>query len=404
MMSEPDEPYIDRLKDFFNSPEENFHETIYDFFPGIIYVYHPETKKLRYVNKGITDLLGFTKDDIKAFEDDFTKIVHQDDLAHVQKELEKFSELKDNDSYAYRCRCNRKQGDWVHFNIRGKVLRRDATGKAAAVLLLAQDITDQVAAEEDRRRSRELEQRNIEIDRSNKELEDFAYAASHDLQEPLRKIATLGDGLQKKFGHVLNEEGIKYVERIKVATKNARLLIDSLMEFSRITRESLSFAETNLTVVLEDVKVDLELRIQETSTTIHAGDLPTLEISSLQVKQLFSNIILNSIKFCVKDVHPRIDIASRILSTAEIESFHLDTQRRYFIITIQDNGIGFEEAYDQQIFQMFHRLNGKSEYPGAGIGLALCKKIVEHHKGRIFAKGTPDLGALFTIILPEKHF
>ena len=181
------------------------------------------------------------------------------------------------------------------------------------------------------------------------------------------------------------------------------MLIDSLLEFSRITHETQTFKETDLNVLFKEVKADLELKIEETHTAIYSGKLPTLEVSSLLIKQLFSNILLNSIKFRKVNVLPVIDIQSRSLEKPEIQNLHLDSSIPHFLITIKDNGIGFEEVYSTKIFQMFSRLHGKSEYPGAGIGLALCKKIVENHKGQIFATSVPEQGAVFSIILPGKH-
>src|SRR5882757_9452756 len=138
-MSEADESYLHHLRGLFESSEETFHEKIYDFFPGIIYVYNTDTRKLRYVNKKITDVLGFSYEDIKTWDNDFSKIIFKEDLELVQLELAKFDTLKDDDSHSYRCRFNRKEGDWMHFNVIGKVLRRDEKGKAESLLLVAQD-------------------------------------------------------------------------------------------------------------------------------------------------------------------------------------------------------------------------------------------------------------------------
>jgi light-regulated signal transduction histidine kinase (bacteriophytochrome) len=278
----------------------------------------------------------------------------------------------------------------------GKIVR-DRTDKGVKMFGTTRDVTQL------RKYEHELEQKVSELDRLSKELEDSAYAASHDLQEPLRKISTLSDRLQDKFNEVLPEDGKKYIERIQVATKNARLLIDSLLEFSRITHETQSLKETDLNILLHEVKADLELKIEETQASVHSVKLPTLELSSLQIKQLFSNIILNSIKFRKANVLPVIDIQCRSLDETEIKDRHLDSRISYVLITLRDNGIGFEEEYATKIFQMFSRLHGKSEYPGAGIGLALCKKIVENHKGQIFATGVPEQGAVFSIILPKKR-
>jgi light-regulated signal transduction histidine kinase (bacteriophytochrome) len=278
----------------------------------------------------------------------------------------------------------------------GKIVR-DKSGRGLKVLGTTRDVTQL------RKYEQELQQKVIELDRLSKELEDSAYAASHDLQEPLRKISTLTDRLQDKFKEVLPEDGKNYIERIQLATRNARLLIDSLLEFSRITHETQTFKEIDLNLILLEVKADLELKIEETQTKISSGSLPDLVGSFLLIKQLFSNILLNSIKFRKADAFPVIDIQSRALDKNEIEDYQLTPGIAYFLIAIKDNGIGFEEEYATKIFQMFSRLHGKSEYPGAGIGLALCKKIVENHKGLIFATSVPGEGATFSVILPQKH-
>ncbi len=303
---------------------------------------------------------------------------------------------KGGDKYAWSYEIKTHNGEFRMLESSGKIVR-DRTDKGVKMLGTTRDVTQL------RKYEHELEQKVSELDRLSKELEDSAYAASHDLQEPLRKISTLSDRLQSKFNEVLPEDGKKYIERIQVATKNARLLIDSLLEFSRITHETQSLKETDLNILLQEVKADLELKIEETHASVHSVKLPTLELSSLQIKQLFSNIILNSIKFRKANVLPIIDIQCRSLNETEIKDRHLDSGISYVLITLRDNGIGFEEEYATKIFQMFSRLHGKSEYPGAGIGLALCKKIVENHKGQIFATGVPEQGAIFSIILPKKR-
>jgi len=154
---------------------------------------------------------------------------------------------------------------------------------------------------------------------------------------------------------------------------------------------------------VNEVRNELEMKLEETQATLEIGALPTLEIAAPQIKQLFSNLILNSLKFKRPDTTPVITIKSRMLNRQELQVYHLNPHVNYYSITVKDNGIGFEPEYEQKIFKMFHRLHGKSEYPGAGIGLSLCKKIAEHHKGLIFAQGVPDHGATFTILLPEQH-
>lgn len=257
------------------------------------------------------------------------------------------------------------------------------------------DITEQRLAEY------EVKKHVKELNRSNKELEEFAYVASHDMQEPLRKISTFSDRLNDKYADVLTGDGLMYLERIMASAENMRLLINNLLEFSRITRSTQPFAPVNLNFILHQVKADLELTIEETGTIINAGKLPDVDASLSQMKQLFTNIINNAIKFRKPDVQPVINIESRPLSAEGKKQYQLPADVIYHRIQITDNGIGFEKEYAQRIFQIFQRLHGKSEYPGSGIGLAICKKIMEHHHGLIFAEGNPGVGAQFIFILPE---
>jgi len=257
------------------------------------------------------------------------------------------------------------------------------------------DITEQRLAEY------EVKKHVKELNRSNKELEEFAYVASHDMQEPLRKISTFSDRLNDKYADVLTGDGLMYLERIMASAENMRMLINNLLEFSRITRSTQPFAQVNLNFILHQVKADLELTIEETGTVINAGKLPDVDASLSQMKQLFTNIINNAIKFRKAEVPPVINIESRPLSAEEKKHYQLPPEAIYHRIQITDNGIGFEKEYAQRIFQIFQRLHGKSEYPGSGIGLAICKKIMEHHHGLIFAEGNPGVGAQFVFVLPE---
>ncbi len=241
-----------------------------------------------------------------------------------------------------------------------------------------------------------------ELQRSNKDLEEFAYVASHDLQEPLRKISTFSGRLADKFAGELGEEGNMYIDRIMNAAENMRVLIDNLLEFSRITRLKQPFVDANLNFILRQVKQELELNIEETGTTINAVDLPVVEASTSQMNQLFNNIINNAIKFHKPDQPPAINISSDILTDEERSSLNLLPNTIYHKIRFCDNGIGFEDEYATKIFQIFQRLHGKADYPGSGIGLAICKKIMDRHNGIIFAENVKE-GACFTVILPEKQ-
>ncbi len=274
-------------------------------------------------------------------------------------------------------------------------LVRDQKGNPIQVIGTSRDITRLRAYE------RTLEEKVKDLDRSNKELEEFAYIASHDLQEPLRKLTTFSERLQQKFSDRLNDDGNAYIDRMLNATGNMRMLIDNLLEYSRTTSSNVNAEKCQLNAVVKKALNDLELTIEETNTLVEIGELPTIECVPGQLSQLFINIIGNAIKFRVPDKQPVIKIQSRQLTAKEISYHLLDESRNWYRITISDNGIGFEEEYSRKIFQIFQRLHSKAEYPGTGIGLSICKKIVDHHKGVIYADGKPLQGATFTIILPE---
>lgn len=248
-----------------------------------------------------------------------------------------------------------------------------------------------------------LENKVKELDRTNKELEEFAYIASHDLQEPLRKITSFSERLKEKLPANLEPDVQLYLNRMLAATDNMRTLIDNLLEFSRTSRSSEPFVKTDLNNIISEVRADLELKIEESDTTIESAVLPTIDAIPLQMRQLFTNLFTNAIKFKSADSQPRISITSDKLTEEEKEHHQLRSNTEYYKIIVKDYGIGFDQEFAMKIFQIFQRLHGKAEYPGSGIGLAICKKIVENHMGVIYAQSEPGKGAEFIIILPESQ-
>jgi PAS domain S-box-containing protein len=388
---------INPLKLLFqsNSGNDGLPDKITDFFPGIVYIYDADTRKLKYINRKITELLGYSLADVLAWDNDLMRIVHKDDQDNVNTELQHFYSLQDNESYSYNARLTDKSGTWKHFRTMGTVLNRDAGGGVVSILFIAQDITSELENQLN------LEEKIRDLDRSNKELEEFAYVASHDMNEPLRKITTFIERLENKYKGELGADGKLYLTRISASVENMRHLIDTLLEFSRTARSNQPFVPVDLNGIVKDVQTDLELKIEETATTLHISVLPVIDAIPSQMKQLFDNLLNNSIKFRKAGVHPVISIRCLQLTRRQKEQHHLDAGHTWFRIDFADNGIGFEPEYNERIFQIFQRLHGKSEFPGSGIGLAICKKIIDQHKGLIYATGKPDNGATFTIILPE---
>jgi len=244
------------------------------------------------------------------------------------------------------------------------------------------------------RKRYELQQKNLisKLEHSNRELKDFAYVASHDLQEPLRKIQAFGDRLKLKYAEVLDEKGRDYLERMQNAAHRMQILIRDLLNFSRVGTQGQAFLSVALSQIVKEVLGDLETTIEQTRATIEVGDLPIIQADPLQIRQLLQNLISNAIKFHVTEKPPVVKIEAKLLwETALVE------------IMVSDNGIGFEEKYLDRIFIPFQRLHGRQEYEGTGMGLAICRKIVERHQGNITARSSLGQGTTFVITLPIKQ-
>jgi signal transduction histidine kinase len=245
-------------------------------------------------------------------------------------------------------------------------------------------------------RTQALLQYSEELQRSNRELEEFAFVASHDLQEPLRKIRAFGDRLQQKFSAQLGETGSDYVVRMQAASERMSALIDDLLSFSRVTTKQRPFVSVDLNEVMHRVMDDLDYAIEETNAQLHIDPMPTIDADASQIAQVFMNLIANSLKFYPLDARPIVAVTSEI----NVVSPMGDDNRHWCCLRFADQGIGFEAQYAERVFSLFQRLHGRGEYSGTGIGLALCRKIIERHGGTITAQSEPGEGAVFTIYLP----
>ncbi|GAC1707111.1 MAG: hypothetical protein NVS9B7_18710 [Flavisolibacter sp.] len=278
------------------------------------------------------------------------------------------------------------------------------------ILLAIQDITDQKIFEQELElqvvtRTRELKEANLNHQHSNENLQQFASIASHDLQEPLRKIKTFTSILNRRFGKEVPEEGKDIIGKIKLSVDRMSQLIKEVLEYSKVVHHSIEFQETSLDEILRNVIEDLDLLIADTGGIInYKTPLPVIDAIPIEMNQLFYNILTNALKFYKETVSPEITISIRRLSHEEIiQNENLKENLSYIEIKFSDNGIGFEQQFADQIFQIFERLHSIEEFEGTGIGLALCKKIVENHNGQIYALSKENEGSTFYILLPLKQ-
>ena len=229
-----------------------------------------------------------------------------------------------------------------------------------------------------------------ELKRSNRDLKEFTFIASHDLKEPLRKVINFGDFLKEKITNV-DEEGHRYIAKIQDASIRMNALIDDLLIYSSVSTKEESFERYDLTKIAQDSLINLENRIEITQGKVNIGNLPSIEVDPSQISQLFQNLIGNSLKYHREGTPPVVNISSKSSKNEKVE------------IIIEDNGIGFDEKYTDKIFQPLERLHGRSAYEGSGIGLAICKKIVDRHHGTISVKSAEGKGSTFIITFPEKQ-
>ena len=261
------------------------------------------------------------------------------------------------------------------------------------------EIKERKASEEKvKQLNRQLLENIASLESANKDLDRFAFMASHDLQEPLRKIRMFSDRLHLKYQDILDDDGKTNIVRIQKAAERMQNLITDILTFSKISVDKAAFIDTNITSLINEVLVDMDEEIRSKSARITIDNLPVLSVNPGLMKPLFQNLISNALKYCKKDVIPEVRISHE--TNIMLNGKGKDQRDKYCKILIQDNGIGFDQKYAEEIFGMFKRLHHNTEFQGTGIGLALCKKIVEQHKGYISARSKLNEGSTFIISLP----
>ncbi len=346
-------------------------------------------QRLIVCNRRYLDLYGFSPDVVKP---------------GIQlREIMKYSVSLGNYTEAEGQRALAERPDPNRLNKRVTIKQHLRDGRVIAVMneplaeggsiATYQDITE---LELSQRRMRDY---TMKLERSNGELQEFAYVASHDLQEPLRKIEAFGDRLSRRYGEVLPDEGRMYIERMQDAASRMRRLINDLLSYSRVSSKSKPFTPVDLDRILAEVLSDLQVRLDETGAEIKSSKLGTIDADPTLIRQLLQNLLSNALKFRKADVKPVITLEAQPGDDIACGDLVVPS----VVLTVADNGIGFENTYKDQIFKIFQRLHGRLEYEGTGVGLATCRKIAERHQGTIDADGRPGEGATFTIVLPLSH-
>jgi PAS domain S-box-containing protein len=355
---------------------------------------------LNYFNKSVFDYSGLTPE--KLNEVGWLDIVHPDDKDENARLW--IESITSGNDFLYEHRFRRHDGIY-RWQLSRAIPQKDHDGNIRMWVGTSTDIEDQKNFSKEleklvHERTMQLEQKNIDLQKMNKELESFAYISSHDLQEPLRKIQTFSSQIIASEIDKLSTEGKDNFKRMQNAAQRMQTLIEDLLLYSRTNTTERKYVFTDLKPLVEVVIEELTEDIQSKNATIELNDMCSASIIEFQFKQLIQNLVSNSLKFSSTEKRPHIKITGEIKSGAKLENKNLMPDLNYCHIRISDNGIGFEQQYSDRIFQVFQRLHGRSEYKGTGIGLSIVKKIVDNHNGIITAHSEPDKGATFDIYFP----
>ena len=380
---------------------EEMFRTMAEQAPVIIYL-ADENGLITYLNSKWTEFTGQPVD--QGYGKGWINFIHPEDKELIEKKWTDATSFREQYDLKFRFHNTSKKETVVRVS---GTPRYNAVREFTGYTGVLQDITLQELTQADLEkqvedRTRQLQKSKEDLEESNSELEAFASVASHDLQEPLRKIRTFAEMVAVNLA---DEKKVRtYIQKITDATGKMMFLIRELLNFSKLSQSGQIYTEVNLDEILETVKDNFELLILEQDARIESSNLPVVEGIALHLNQLFNNLISNSLKFHVADIKPVITIKSRRLKKSEVlDRTALNSELDYFDISFHDNGIGFSQENAEEIFTIFQRLHNRQTYQGTGIGLAVCKKIVNNHQGEIYAVSNENEGATFHVILPEQQ-
>lgn len=369
-----------------------------DSMPQLIWTTDAEGK-VNYYNRAIYDHTGIPVD--KLMEDRWVDMIHPDDREPNYQRWKR--SVESGEEYLFENRFYRASHGDYRWHLSRAIPQRNEQGEIVMWVGTSTEIHEQklFARELEQKvdeRTHDLQQANYHLEQMNQELASFAYVSSHDLQEPLRKIQTFATRISEM--EKLSDEASEYFQRMQNAARRMQLLIDDLLTYSRTNTAERIFEEIDLNALVADVVVDMDQMLQEKNGIVEIKNLPKLNVIPFQFSQLFVNLLSNSVKFSRPDVDPIIVITASLVNGEDIDHVAVNKSKNYQRISVSDNGIGFDPVYKNRIFELFQRLHGRNDYKGTGIGLAICKKIVENHFGFIMAEGEVDHGATFHIFVP----
>ena len=377
--------------------------------PLLIFSLTPNNQLL-YINQGLTTFTGKTLPELNR--DGWLTIFHTDDRPSVK--MSWADSVATGLPFRGEWRVQRGYSDEYVWHLVSATPLRDAAQQVLHWNGFLADINAQKVVEKTIRDNEELRQvqnqleshqqqlavNNSELSRSNTELAQFAYVASHDLQEPLRKIQSFSTMLTEQYGPALDPAAQDIIRRMQGATSRMQELIRGLLAYSRLNTEKPSFRSVALNPLVNEILSDLETAISDRQATIEVGLLPDVRGNAIQLRQLFQNLLSNALKFTPFDRAPSVQISAAPFSPEQMQALFPNALGAYMSISVEDNGIGFEQKYADRIFNLFQRLHGRSEFAGTGIGLAVCKKVVENHAGYLSARSRPGVGSTFRVYLP----
>jgi PAS domain S-box-containing protein len=377
-----------RAEESATESEERYRE-LFENANDMIYT-HDLQGNFTSVNAALERTIGYSRPELLRMN--ISQLLSPEDLDRARQMIR--DKLVQPTGTTYELNVITKDGRQRTVEVSTRLIRE--RGPVVGVQGIARDLTERKRAEQ------KLQAFARQLQRSNQDLEQFASVASHDLQEPLRKIQAFGDRLQAKYRESLAEQGRDYLERMLSAAGRMRALINDLLTFSRLTSRGQAFEPVDLAQAAREVVSDLEGRVHQTGGRIEIGALPTVEADPTQMRQLLLNLVGNGLKFHRPGVPPVVKLDAQ---AAAVDSPVAPEQSAgpFWQLAVTDNGIGFEETYLDRIFEVFQRLHGRHEYEGTGMGLAICRKIAERHGGSITARSAPGQGATFIVTLPAKQ-